>query len=206
MDIWKQRWDERYSDEAYAYGEEPNVFLAPQLQKLRPGKVLFAAEGEGRNAVFAAQLGWDVAAFDISEEGRKKATMLAAQKEVTIDYRVGALEELDFEPGSFDAVVLIYAHIPQPTRSKYQQLMASYLRQGGHIIVEGFSKEHLRYVLANEKVGGPKEEALLLSETELAADFAPCDILLSETREIELQEGTYHNGIGSVVRFVAVKR
>jgi hypothetical protein len=61
----KAHWDERYNSEDFAYGENPNVFLTETLPQFTPGKALFAAEGEGRNAVFAAGLGWEVSAFDL---------------------------------------------------------------------------------------------------------------------------------------------
>ncbi len=70
---YTKRWDERYSNEEYAYGEQPNNYLKEQLEKLNVGALLFPAEGEGRNAVFAAKLGWKVSAYDISMEGKKKA-------------------------------------------------------------------------------------------------------------------------------------
>ena len=72
----KEFWNERYRQNEFAYGEEPNEFLKEQLAKLQPGSILFPAEGEGRNAVYAAQSGWQVSAFDISEEGKKKAERL----------------------------------------------------------------------------------------------------------------------------------
>jgi hypothetical protein len=74
---WINRWDERYKQQDFAYGVTPNNYLKDQLIKLQTGKILFPAEGEGRNAVFAAKLGWIVSAFDISIEGKKKAMQLA---------------------------------------------------------------------------------------------------------------------------------
>ncbi len=65
-DLWTQRWDQRYQDDAFAYGELPNEFFKLQLESLVPAKILLAAEGEGRNAVYAAQQGWHASAFDIS--------------------------------------------------------------------------------------------------------------------------------------------
>jgi hypothetical protein len=62
------QWDERFSGEEYVYGIQPNAFLEEQLPLLEPGTILFACEGEGRNAVFAASLGWNVSAFDGSIE------------------------------------------------------------------------------------------------------------------------------------------
>src|SRR5678816_3069114 len=94
---WIERWNERYSKEEFAYGQQPNNYLKEQLEKLAVGTILFPAEGEGRNAVFAAKLGWTVSAFDISIEGKNKALRLADANHVMIDYQVGELENLDFK-------------------------------------------------------------------------------------------------------------
>ena len=102
----------------YAYGEQPNNFLREELEKLKPGTILFPAEGEGRNAVFAAKLGWNVSAFDISGEGKNKAPRLAETNKVTIDYQVGELEKLNYNPEQFDAIALIYAHFPADIKSR----------------------------------------------------------------------------------------
>jgi 2-polyprenyl-3-methyl-5-hydroxy-6-metoxy-1,4-benzoquinol methylase len=116
-DIWTSRWNERYSQEEFAYGEEPNNYLKEQLVKLPVGSILFPAEGEGRNAVFAAKLGWKVSAFDISQEGKNKAIKLAEKNHVSLDYQVGELEKLNFEGEQFDAISLSYAHFPANIKS-----------------------------------------------------------------------------------------
>lgn len=205
-DSWLNRWNERYSNTEYAYGIAPNDFLKEQLAKLPVGKILFPAEGEGRNAVYAATLGWDVAAFDISSEGRKKAVQLAEQNKVNIDYQVGELQTLDFKANEFDAIALIYAHFPAEIKSTYHRLLNSYLRKDGVIIFEAFSKKHLEYRQKNEKVGGPKDLASLFSVEELQSDFKDYEIIELAETEVELSEGLYHNSIGSVIRFVGRKK
>lgn len=82
-DIWTARCNERYSKEEFAYGEEPNIYLKENLNKLSVGTILFPAEGEVRNAVYAAKIGWIVKAFDISNEGPKKAFQLAQKNNET---------------------------------------------------------------------------------------------------------------------------
>ena len=72
----KEFWNERFSKKEYAYGIEPNAFLKSELLKLKPGKILFPAEGEGTNSVFAATLGWNVVAFDNGREGRRNGSSL----------------------------------------------------------------------------------------------------------------------------------
>jgi 2-polyprenyl-3-methyl-5-hydroxy-6-metoxy-1,4-benzoquinol methylase len=204
-DLWTTRWNERYSQEEFAYGEAPNNYLKSQLEKLPVGSILFPAEGEGRNAVYAAQLGWDVDAFDISMEGKNKALKLAEKKLVSIDYQVGALDELNFKLEQFDAIALIYAHFPAKIKSAYHQKLDTLLKKGGTIIFESFSKKHLAYVTADEKVGGPKDIDSLFSIEEIKADFPNYTVLELVEQDIELNEGLYHNGIGSVIRFVGRK-
>ncbi|MEO6831630.1 MAG: class I SAM-dependent methyltransferase [Chitinophagaceae bacterium] len=205
MPTSSSKWDERFSREEFAYGTAPNEYLKSQLEKLPIGKILFAAEGEGRNAVFAAKLGWNVSAFDISIEGKKKAKQLAAANHVSIDYQVGLLPTLNYKEGQFDAIALIYAHFPPEIKSSYHKTLDKFLRNGGTIIFEAFSKKHIDYNSKNEKVGGPKDLATLCSIEEIRADFANYDIEELMETEIELNEGLYHNGIGSVIRFVGRK-
>lgn len=205
-DNWTSRWDDRYRKSEFAYGEEPNNYLKEQLEKLKVGKILFPAEGEGRNAVFAAKLGWDVSAFDISAEGKKKAEQLAEKNNVTIDYQVGELQDLGYTDEQFDAIALIYAHFPANIKSQIHKLLDRYLRKGGIVIFEAFSKKHLEYLAKNEKMGGPKDIESLFSIDEIKADFANYDVLELIETEIDLNEGLYHIGQGSVIRFVGRKK
>lgn len=205
-DPWTDRWNERYNKEEFAFGEQPNEYLKEQLEKLKVGKILFPAEGEGRNAVFAAKLGWNVSAFDISIEGKKKAFRLAEANQVKIDYQVGELQTLDYRSEQFDAIALIYAHFPAEIKSYYHKTLSQYLRKDGLVILEAFSKKHIHYVLKNEKVGGPRELEMLFSIDEIKSDFENYEIIELEEKEIELKEGLFHNGNGSVIRFVGRKR
>ncbi len=202
----KEFWDERYSSEEYVYGEEPNEYLKSRLSQLYPGEIMFAAEGEGRNAVFAAREYWKVTAFDQSREGKKKALKLAEKNEVEIDYRVGNLPELGYEKDEVDAVALIYAHFPKDVRAEYHRLLLSYLRRDGLVIFEGFSKKHIAYQKENPKVGGPKDEELLFSMEEIKKDFGELNFLELYEAEVDLREGEFHNGLGAVIRFVAQKK
>ncbi|WP_276381764.1 class I SAM-dependent methyltransferase [Flavobacterium sp. H4147] len=206
MNTWTQRWDDRYKNEEFAYGTAPNNYLKEQIEKLETGTILFPAEGEGRNAIFAAKLGWQVSAFDISEEGRNKALLLAKNNNVSIDYQVGELETLDFQTEQFDAIGLIYAHFPAAIKSKIHKQLDNLLRKDGILIFEAFSKMHLEYVTKNEKVGGPKDIESLFSIEEIKADFPNYEIIELEEKEIELSEGLFHNGTGSVIRFVGRKK
>jgi 2-polyprenyl-3-methyl-5-hydroxy-6-metoxy-1,4-benzoquinol methylase len=202
---WTERWNDRYSNEEFAYGEEPNNYFKEQIDKLKPGTILFPAEGEGRNAIYAAKLGWTVSAFDISEEGKNKALKLAEANNVSIDYQVGELESLNYHTEQFDAIALIYAHFPAEIKSAIHKTLETYLHKGGLIIFEAFSKKHLEYLAINDKVGGPKDIESLFSIEEIQSDFPNYEIIELVEKEIELNEGVFHNGKGSVIRFVGRK-
>ncbi|WP_297335270.1 class I SAM-dependent methyltransferase [Algoriphagus sp.] len=201
----KAFWDERYAAVEYAYGKEANLFLQAELSELSPGKALFAAEGEGRNAVFAATLGWDVTAFDISEFAKGKADRLAKEKGVGLDYRVGTLDELGFEENSFDLLVLIFAHFPVSFRAEIHQKLVSLLKPGGLVILEAFSKKHIQFNSKNPKAGGPKEVSMLFSQKELEGDFKGLSQLAFEEKELYLEEGNYHVGQSAVIRLLGKK-
>lgn len=202
---WQAMWDERYRIEDYAYGTTPNEYLRENLSKLACGNILFPAEGEGRNAVFAATQGWNVSAFDISVEGQRKAYQLANKNNVTIDYHVGNITDLPFTMNQFDAVALIYAHFPPNERAQIHARLQTLLRNGGILLFEGFSKNHLEYRKINENVGGPKDIDFLFSIEELQYDFSDFEFISLEEKVIQLNEGLFHNGIGSVIRCMAYK-
>lgn len=202
----KEFWEERYADEQYAYGEEPNQFFKEQLALLKPGRILLPADGEGRNAVYAATQGWDVVAFDMSAEGKKKADALASKFGVEVDFHVGLIQEMEFPKASFDAMALIYAHFPVGFRQEWHRKLASYLKPGGTLILEGFSKEHLKLSEKNPKAGGPKNIDMLFSLEELQDDFQDFELIECCGQTVHLEEGLYHVGKSSVTRLVARKK
>lgn len=199
-------WEERYSAQEFAYGKEPNVYLQERLQGLKPGKILFPADGEGRNSVYAASLGWEAFAFDLSAAGRNKALQLAESRNVKINYQVGDFTELGYKPEEFDAIALIYAHFPSAIKSTYHKKLSSYLKKGGTLIFEAFSKSHIAYNSKNPAVGGPRDLATLFSVEEIHSDFHDFEIIELAEKEVELNEGVYHIGLGSVIRFTGIKK
>ncbi len=125
----KDFWEKRYNEPDYAYGKEPNVFFKQQLNTLTPGKILLPAEGEGRNAVYAAQMGWEVYAYDFSINAYKKACALAKEKNVEIKYQIASLSEVDYKKNFFDAIALIYVHFPDIVRTQNHQKLSGFLKK-----------------------------------------------------------------------------
>jgi SAM-dependent methyltransferase len=200
-----QKWDDRYKVPEFAYGKEPNLFFKEWLAKFEPGAILMPADGEGRNGVFAATLRWTVTSVDLSVEGQAKALELAQEHNVMLSYIVGDLEQLHFKTASFDAIGLIYAHFSAESKSVLHRQLDRYLRPGGVIILEAFSKRHVQFNGIDPKVGGPKDVDMLYSTEEILADFKGYEVLVLAEEEVVLREGIYHIGKGAVVRFVGRK-
>ena len=196
----KQFWNDRYTESEFAYGKEPNQFLKEHIHLFPKGKVLFVAEGEGRNAVFAAKNGLQVYAFDYSDSGRKKAKDLASENNVVIDYEVSDVLQLSYEKNSFDAIVFIFAHFPSDIRKKVHEELLSLVKPNGKIVFEAFSKEQLKY-----SSGGPKESTMLFSEEEVRKEFVNVTFDFLKTQLVMLNEGPYHQGEGKVIRFIGTK-
>ena len=131
---------------------------------------------------------------------------LAQAKGVTVDYAIGNLPDLGYQSEQFDVIAMIYTHLPFEIRAEYMCLLHTYLRSGGYIIFEGFSKKHLEYNSKNPNVGGPREIDLLFSIEEIQKTFPDYEIIELIETEIELQEGICHNGTGSVIRFLGRKK
>ncbi|MEI8322804.1 MAG: class I SAM-dependent methyltransferase, partial [Actinomycetes bacterium] len=106
-------WNEKFANADYAYGTDPNEFLAASVEKLKRGTALSLAEGEGRNAAWLAQQGFTVSSIEQSEKGVAKTLRLALQRGVIVMAERGELETFHIQPNSWDLIVSIYAHTPQ---------------------------------------------------------------------------------------------
>lgn len=193
-------WDQRYAAEAYIYGTEPNDWFVEKLKIMKPGKLLLPGEGEGRNAVWAAEQGWNVTAFDQSFEGKAKALKLAAEKGVTIDYLVKDLRCFRGEDEQYDAIGLIYVHMPPEYRQQVHREFIKMLKPGGCIIFQAFSEAQLP-----NKSGGPKDLEMLYNEEKLQSDFESLRILEFHNVRLHIEEGTHHHGVAEVLRLFARK-
>lgn len=193
-------WDERYASEEYVYGTEPNQYFKEEIDKLTPGKLLLPAEGEGRNAVYAAQLGWDVTAFDLSKVGQQKALKLAASKNVTITYDVIGFDDIELEEDSFDGLFLCYAHVPPAVRQIYHRKVLKSIKAGGLVLLEGFSKAQI-----NNTTGGPRSLEMLFSKEELNDDFSALKHISTTYLKTHLSEGHFHAGISDIIRVFGTK-
>lgn len=194
-------WDERYSETEYAYGVEPNNYFKTKIDTLESGKLLLPADGEGRNAVYAASLGWEVDAFDLSEVGRQKAFELAKQKNVKINYSI--IDASEFESNKFyDAIAFTFTHFGQTKNNKIYPKLAGMVKKGGYLILECFSINQLQF---RSNSGGPADIDVLFTNGDIMQLFPDFKILDLAERLTKLSEGKYHRGTASVINFFGQK-
>jgi ubiquinone/menaquinone biosynthesis C-methylase UbiE len=193
-------WNQRYSNAEYVYGEEPNQFFASQISKLKTGSLILPCEGEGRNAVYAASLGWHVNAFDGSQEGKNKALKLAQKKLVNIEYIIEDAIEIHYPNSSVDVVAFIYAHFSINQRAQIHKKAINWLRPGGKIILEAFNPNQLQ-----NNSGGPKDISMLYTMEMLQSDFTGLSFELIQNIQTTLTEGAFHDGLADVIQFVGTK-
>lgn len=194
------KWNERFSEEGYAYGKEPNTFFKEEIDKLKPGRLLLVAEGEGRNAVYAAAHGWQVDAFDYSQAAKEKALRLAGEHNVSINYTVQDLEDFSPREDYYDCAAIIYMHLPEELRSRVNEKIIASLKKEGRLIMEVFDKDQIE-----RTSGGPKDPELLYSLEDIVNEFSTLDFLQLSKEVINLSEGKYHQGEAVVIRFTGTK-
>ncbi|ASV31718.1 class I SAM-dependent methyltransferase [Maribacter cobaltidurans] len=195
----KDFWNQRYAEEEFAYGKQPNEFLKKRLDLLEPGTLLLPAEGEGRNALYALQKGWEVSCFDYSESAQKKAEGLIKAYGFDLDYQVTDILEYTTET-CFDVLGFSYVHFPKEIRARAHKHLISFLKPGGTIIFEAFSKSQM-----GKPSGGPKNVDMLFSIEEIKTEFKGIQFTYLEELNIVLTEGHYHVGEASVIRFIGKK-
>lgn len=194
-------WDERFKQEHYLYGKEPNTFLATQLSALEQATTVACyAEGEGRNAVFLAQQGFEVTAYDYSTEGLQKTAQLAAEMNVAVATKKVDLIHDDLLSEHYDAAVMVFGHFAKRDQQAiFDKIMAS-LKPGGRFLVEVYEEAQLAY-----KTGGPPQIEYLYNAEQLQTWAQAYHIVHFFAGETERHEGTGHTGKCAVVQLIIEK-
>jgi 2-polyprenyl-3-methyl-5-hydroxy-6-metoxy-1,4-benzoquinol methylase len=193
-------WDERFDTDKFVYGKQPNQFFASSIKELKPGRVLMPGEGEGRNSVYAASLGWQVDAFDQSQVAVDKARSFMQAEGVNVNYLACGLEDFNFEKEAYDAVGLVFFHAHPEMRRLLHSRVEETLKPGGVVIMEAFHTSQL-----GNSTGGPQSLSMLFNENTLREDFPSLQVDLLEELTVVLDEGPFHQGQANIIRFIGTK-
>ena len=190
----RAKWEKRYAVKGYIHGTEPVAFLAAKIGMLPVGRALCLAAGEGRNAVYLAQQGYDVTAVDISARGLAKCRALARERGVRVCAVVADLLNFDMGTQQYDLVTnFLFCE-----RRLFPRVVEA-LRPGGMFVLQTFSIDQLRCE------SGPHDPALLLRPGELWEHFGECRIRYYEDTVIAAErEGEAR--CEAVIRMIAEKQ
>jgi SAM-dependent methyltransferase len=196
-------WDQRYDTAEYVFGTAPNDFLAAEAHRIPPGRVLCLGDGEGRNGVHLAALGFEVTSVDASQVGLAKASRLAASRRVAVQTVLADLRTFEAGVGQWQAVVAIFVHLPPDLRVDVHRRAVDALAPGGVFLLEAYTPRH-------HDIGGhggpPRDQAdLLMSLDGLRAELIGLDLVVARELERDVNEGARHSGRSAVVQIVGVK-
>lgn len=133
-------WNERYAGDSYLFGQEPCICLRSNFQHLKKGKAIDVAMGEGRNAVFLAQHGFQVEGIDASQKAVEKAKALASSKAVSLDVKTQNLDFFLMPLMRYDTIVMTYF---KPVPRFFSEIRRG-LVQGGTFLLEAYTVDQMR--------------------------------------------------------------
>lgn len=193
-------WDKTEKEAKRGTELYPNPWFKACLDELEPGKLFLPGAGEGRSAVYAALQGWEVHAYDRSKNQQRKALALAEEWDVAIEYRLGDLDSVTVEADAYDAIAPLFVHLPPVPRKKFHIRLLKALKEGGHWIMEAFSKAQIAF-----HSGGPPDIDRLYSLEDIEGDLSDLELLSSLEEETDLMEGGRNLGPAKVLRIHARK-
>jgi len=196
-----KRWNQRFAEPGYLFGEEPNAWLCAAVPHLRPGRSLVVADGEGRNGVWLAGLGHQVEGFDFSDVALAKARQLALRRGVVVDWRCCSWEDFDWKESHYDNVVgIFFQFAAPPERQRIFALMDRALTPEGLLVMQGYTAAQLAF-----NTGGPGILAHMYDEDLIRQSFPGYHFLALETYEAVIEEGSAHRGMSGLLGVLARK-
>ena len=185
-----ERWNRILTSPTPGFNVKPNAFLVRVTTGMKPGRALDVGMGQGRNAIYLAQQGWEVTGFDPAEKAVAAAQATAASLGVKLTTSTVDDETFDFGREQWDLILLSYVGV----RNLVPRVHAS-LRPGGVVVVEAFHRDATR----NASIGG----GVVFDSNELLKMFDGLRILVYEDAEAMGDFGQQQTT--RVVRLLAMK-
>ncbi len=161
-------WDQRYAGAEMVWSVGPNQFVEQELGGLRPGRAVDLAAGEGRNAIWLAEQGWEVTAVDFStaglDRGRERQERHPRGRDLHIDWVCD--DVLTWAPGpvGHDLAVLAYLQLPADEVHDAVRRAFGALVPGGTFFLVAHDSTNL-----TDGTGGPQDPAVLYTAEDVLA-------------------------------------
>lgn len=192
----REGWNRKYRGADLLWSEDPNGFLVEEVADLPTGRVLDLGAGEGRNAIWLAEQGWQVTGVEFADVALERARRIAASRGMEVDWIQADVLKWAPDPAAFDLVILIYLHFPLEEMTRLLQHAQSAVAPGGTLLLIGHDRTNIEH-----GHGGPQDPALLYEPDEVATLLTGVDILTAEKRRrpVDTDGGRVH-AIDCVVR------
>jgi SAM-dependent methyltransferase len=146
----RQRWNRVLTDSATRarmLNEKPNALLVETVKGRKPGTALDVGMGEGRNAIYLAQQGWQVTGFDVADQALAFAQKRAKALNVKITTVEQDVDQFDWGTKKWDLIVVSYAG-----GRDYAERVKKALKPGGLLVLEGFHRDAIQQARIGEGV------------------------------------------------------
>lgn len=152
----RDRWNERYQAKELIWSSGPNETFAQEIGEVPPGKALDLGCGEGRNAIYLAERGWDVTAIDFSDVAIDKARQIADRHGVKVNWIRDDVSTWQCQPGRFDLVAVLFLHTHTKERNKWLTMATEAVAPGGIFVYIGHDPSNIE-----KGTGGPQDPDVL---------------------------------------------
>jgi SAM-dependent methyltransferase len=173
-------WDRRYEGSELVWTAEPNRFLVAETETLAPGRVIDLACGEGRNAVWLAERGWQSVGVDFSAVGLQKARELASGRGVNVECVAADLLDYRPDPQAFDLVLVFYLQLAGTERRPILQAAAEAVAPSGTLLVVAHDSSNLQH-----GYGGPQDPARLYTAGDVVTDIEGRGLHIERAEPVE---------------------
>jgi SAM-dependent methyltransferase len=134
-------WDARYASAPALWSGKPNPQLVTEAADLKPTTALDIGSGEGGDAIWLAQHGWQVTALDISQVALDRAAAQARAADPAAAERIHWMQG-DLTAGldlgrRFGLVSSQFMHLPRTQRDDLFRQLAAAVAPGGTLLVVG---------------------------------------------------------------------
>ena len=185
-------WDERYAATALVWSAGPNQFVESEFSDLPAGRALDLACGEGRNARWLADRGWQVTAIDWSSVAVEKGRRVND----SVEWQVGDALTAPL-PTELDLVVLAYFQVSDDARRTAVQRSFEALKPGGTFFVVAHDSTNL-----TEGTRGPQDASVLYTAEDVLDDLAGADLDVVRAERVPrvVEAGTAWDALVRAVR------
>ena len=160
---------------------DANKLLMETIEGIKPGTALDVAMGEGRNAIFLAEKGWQVTGFDIANEALDSLQERAKKFNLKIKTVHASREDFDFGIYKWDLVVLCFVDIICGgciANDNFIPTVAASIKKGGLVVYEMGHRDFYLETLENPGLWGCTEEQLIQNFTQAGFEILRCEAVV----------------------------